>query len=180
VHHTLDRGEQVEGRLGSFCTGRALDDEAVQTDLSWRLAGERSSGSTVLRGYAVAGGPALSPAGRSQAGGARYGASYRAPWDYPRLHRQQALSLQFLARELAGAADSLGFLSRFLLRGLFIVPAELHFAKEAFALHLLFQHFKGLIDIVITNEDLQTIFLFNRWVNGQTTQDLSYGGTYLI
>ena len=42
---------------------------------------------------------------RSEARRARGGASSRGPWDHPRLHRQQALALQFLARELAGAAD---------------------------------------------------------------------------
>lgn len=34
-----------------------------------------------------------------------------------------------------------------------MVPT-LHFAEEAFTLHLLFQSFKGLIDIVVAHNDL--------------------------
>ena len=33
--------------------------------------------------------------------------------------------------------------------------AELHFTEDAFTLHLLFQNFQGLINIVVTNDDLQ-------------------------
>jgi hypothetical protein len=42
---------------------------------------------------------------RSVAGAARGAASSRSSRDHPGLHRQQALALHFLARELAGAAD---------------------------------------------------------------------------
>ena len=40
--------------------------------------------------------------------------------------------------------------------------AELHLAEDAFALHLLLQHLKGLIDIVIADENLHVLFLFDR------------------
>jgi len=48
--------------------------------------------------------------------------------------------------------------------------AELHLAEDAFALHLLLQDFEGLVDIVVTNENLHLVFLFNSAVdraNGQ-------------
>jgi hypothetical protein len=34
------------------------------------------------------------------------------------------------------------------------MPAELHFAKNAFALHLLLERLQRLIDIVVTDENL--------------------------
>jgi hypothetical protein len=37
--------------------------------------------------------------------------------------------------------------------------AEPHFAEEAFALHLLLQHLEGLVDIVVTDENLHAAFL---------------------
>src|SRR5438128_8645874 len=71
-----------------------------------------------------------------------------------RLHRQQAFTLQLLARELAGAAYGFGLFTGLLLGGLFIMTAELHLAENPLALHLLFQRFQGLIDIVVANENL--------------------------
>ena len=35
--------------------------------------------------------------------------------------------------------------------------AELHLAEDAFALHLLLQHLEGLVDIVVTDENLHGI-----------------------
>jgi hypothetical protein len=35
------------------------------------------------------------------------------------------------------------------------MSTELHFAEEALALHLLLQRLEGLVDIVITDENLQ-------------------------
>src|SRR6516162_9500602 len=55
----------------------------------------------------------------------------------PRLHRQQALTLQFFASKLAGAADGLRLLPDSSLRGFFVMAAELHLAEDAFPLHLL-------------------------------------------
>ena len=45
------------------------------------------------------------------------------------------------------------------------MAAELHFAEDALALHLLFQHLEGLVDIVITDENLHAAFLFDRAVD---------------
>ena len=39
---------------------------------------------------------------------------------------------------------------------------KLHLAKDALALHLLLQHLEGLIDIVVTDENLHAAFLFDR------------------
>jgi hypothetical protein len=39
--------------------------------------------------------------------------------------------------------------------------AKFHLAKEAFALHLLLQRFEDLVDIVVTDENLHAVFLFN-------------------
>ena len=39
------------------------------------------------------------------------------------------------------------------------MAAELHLAKDALALHLLLQHPEGLIDIVVTDENLHAAFL---------------------
>jgi hypothetical protein len=65
---------------------------------------------------------------RSVAGAARGAAASRGSWD-PGLHRQQALALHFLARELAGAADSFRLLPRFLFRGFLVTAAELRILK---------------------------------------------------
>lgn len=48
----------------------------------------------------------------------------------------------------------LGLLARFALRRLLIVAAHFHFPENPFALHLLFQGAQGLIDIVVTDENL--------------------------
>src|ERR1700716_639715 len=92
-------------------------------------------------------------------GGAGGAASSRGPWDHPRLHRHRALALQFLARELAGAADGFRLLSNSLLGGLLVMAAELHLAEDALALHLLLQHLEGLVDIVVTDENLHAASL---------------------
>ena len=42
--------------------------------------------------------------------------------------------------------------------------AQLHLAEDTLALHLLLQHPEGLIDIVITDENLHAAFLFDRAV----------------
>jgi hypothetical protein len=41
------------------------------------------------------------------------------------------------------------------------MTAEPHLAEDALALHLLLQHLEGLVDIVVTNENLHASFLFN-------------------
>jgi hypothetical protein len=66
-----------------------------------------------------------------------------------------ALALGALASQLAGATHGLGLLPRLLFRGLLVVVAQLHLAKHAFALQLLFQGTERLIHIVIANDYLQ-------------------------
>jgi hypothetical protein len=92
---------------------------------------------------------------RGQKRGARAGAaSSGGSWDHPRLHRQQTLALHLFAGELAGAADGFRFLPDSLLGGFFVTAAEPHLAEDALALHLFLQHPEGLVDIVVTDENL--------------------------
>jgi hypothetical protein len=72
---------------------------------------------------------------------------------------KQTFALGPLASEFARSADGFGPLTRFFLRRLFVMSAQLHFAENAFALHLFLQRFKGLINVVVTNEDLHAVFL---------------------
>src|SRR5271169_1362987 len=74
--------------------------------------------------------------------------------DRPGFHRQQALALQLLAGELAGAADGFRLFADSALGRLFVVAAQLHLAEHALALHLLLQHLERLVDIVVTDENL--------------------------
>ena len=48
------------------------------------------------------------------------------------------------------------------------MTAEFHLAEDALALHLLLQHLKGLVDIVVTDENLHSALLFDR--AGETTE----------
>jgi hypothetical protein len=91
---------------------------------------------------------------RSEAGARAGAASSGGPWDHPRLHRQQTLALHLFAGELAGAADGFRFLPDSLLGGFFVTAAEPHLAEDALALHLFLQHPEGLVDIVVTDENL--------------------------
>ena len=50
------------------------------------------------------------------------------------------------------------------------MPAEFHFAKDALALHLSLQRLEGLIDIVVANENLHVVLLFNPTVDRPNTQ----------
>ena len=78
------------------------------------------------------------------------------------LHRKQAFALHLLAGQLAGAAHGLGLFAGALFGGLFIMTAQLHFAENALALHLLLERLEGLIDIVVANENLHACFLFSK------------------
>jgi len=42
------------------------------------------------------------------------------------------------------------------------MATEFHLAEYAFALHLPLQHLKGLVDIVVADENLHAVFLFDR------------------
>ena len=46
------------------------------------------------------------------------------------------------------------------------MAAEFHLAEYAVALHLLLQHPEGLVDIVVADENLHAMFLFDRAVKG--------------
>ena len=62
--------------------------------------------------------------------------------------------------KLAGAADGLRLFPHSPLGGFFVVAAKFHLAEDPLALHLLLQHLEGLIDIVVTDENLHAAFLF--------------------
>ena len=55
---------------------------------------------------------------------------------------------------LARATDSGCVLTRPLLRRLLVMPTQLHFTIDAFSLQLLLERAEGLIDIVVTDDDL--------------------------
>jgi hypothetical protein len=72
---------------------------------------------------------------------------------------QQAFALSLLACSLAGTANGFCFFTDTALGWLFESLARLHFAEETFPLHLLLQNPKGLFNIVITDENLQSFSL---------------------
>src|SRR4051795_6061682 len=65
-----------------------------------------------------------------------------------------ALAFHALAQQLAGAAYGFRLFAGALLGRLLVVPAQLHLAENPLALHLLLQRAQGLIDIVVTNQNL--------------------------
>ncbi len=71
----------------------------------------------------------------------------------------QPFALGQFAGQLAGAANSFAFFASALFGRLFISPATLQLTIEAFTLKLLFQDAERLVDIVVTNEDLQCLTL---------------------
>jgi hypothetical protein len=70
---------------------------------------------------------------------------------------KETFALQFLARQLAGPADCFRLLTCALFGGLFIMAAKLHFAENSLALHLLLERLEGLIDVIVTNENLHAV-----------------------
>src|ERR1700730_16661872 len=72
-------------------------------------------------------------------------------------HGNQAFALRLFPRRLARAANGFRFLAGLALGRFFIRLAALHLAKNALALHLLFEDSQGLIDIVVANDDLQNV-----------------------
>src|SRR6266849_4133432 len=97
---------------------------------------------------------------QSKAGSARraWRAAGAGPGRGARFHRQQALALQALARELACPANRLGLFTRLFFGRFLVVPAQLHLAENALALHLLLQRLEGLIDVVVANLNQQAVF----------------------
>ena len=66
----------------------------------------------------------------------------------------EPLTLESLALHLAGAADGFGGLAGAAFRRLFVMAAQLHLAKDPFALHLLFERFQRLVDVVVAYQNL--------------------------
>jgi hypothetical protein len=52
------------------------------------------------------------------------------------------------------------------------MAAEFHLAEDALALHLLLQRLEGLINIVVTDENLHAAFLFDRAIDGPMAKAL--------
>lgn len=74
----------------------------------------------------------------------------------------QAFALRLLAGELAGPTHGFVFLADPLFRGLLVGPATLQLAEDTFALQLPLQNLEGLVDIVLTDFDLQGNSPFRR------------------
>ena len=72
---------------------------------------------------------------------------------------RKPFALHALALQLAIAADGLGPLAGALLARLLIGTAELHLPEDAFALHLLLQRLERLVDVVVADDDLQSLEL---------------------
>jgi hypothetical protein len=109
-------------------------------------AAAKSTAATEPAGTAARAAPA-----RSAAAAALCARSAR---HYLRLHRNEALALRALSGELAGAAHRLRLLAGLLFRGLFVMATKLHLAEDALALHLFLERLEGLIDVVVTDENL--------------------------
>jgi hypothetical protein len=71
----------------------------------------------------------------------------------------QAFALSLLANQLARAAHRFALLPRSFLGRLLVKPLALDLPEDAFALHLFLQDLHRLIDIVVTNVDLQKTLL---------------------
>jgi hypothetical protein len=63
---------------------------------------------------------------------------------------------RLLARKFPGSAGCFSLLPGRFLGGLLVEPTPFHFAKYAFPLHFLLQDSKGLIDVVVADEHLQS------------------------
>ena len=67
----------------------------------------------------------------------------------------QAFALGPLAGKLASAANGLALLAHSLFRWLFVSAAAFHLAKHTLALELLLQGPKGLVNVVVSDDDKQ-------------------------
>src|SRR5262245_22297899 len=72
-------------------------------------------------------------------------------------HGDQAFALGLFSGGLARAPDGFRLLAGLALGRFFIRLAAFHLTKNALALHLLFEHPESLIDIVVSNDDLQNV-----------------------
>src|SRR5690606_30912807 len=69
----------------------------------------------------------------------------------------QPLADRGLAGCLARAAHGLGRFAHPLLRGLLVILAQLHLTENALALKPLLEHAESLVDIVVSNKNLQSV-----------------------
>lgn len=63
-------------------------------------------------------------------------------------------ALDALAGQFAGATHGFSLLASALFGRLFVVHVALHFTERAFTLHLLLEGLQGLVDVVVTDENL--------------------------
>jgi hypothetical protein len=66
-------------------------------------------------------------------------------------------ALRTLTGQLASPADSFCLFARAFFGGFLVIVAKLHLPEDAFPLHLLFEGFQRLIDVVVTDMDLHAI-----------------------
>jgi hypothetical protein len=80
-----------------------------------------------------------------------------------KLHRalSETFPLQPLAFQLPGTPDGFRRFARTPFGRLLVVSPEFHLPEYAFALHLLLQRFKRLVNVIISNEDLHEARLLN-------------------
>ena len=71
----------------------------------------------------------------------------------------EAFALGALAGQLAGATNGFGLFAGALLGGLFVEIAQLHLAKDSFALKLLLERAERLVNVVVAYEYLHVSFL---------------------
>ena len=76
--------------------------------------------------------------------------------DFPTGADTSLIPFSPLAIGFPSAADGCRALTGSLLGRLLEVPAKLHFAIDALALQLLFQGTKGLVDVIVADDDLHT------------------------
>src|SRR5262249_1171641 len=65
-----------------------------------------------------------------------------------------AFAVHPFAHQLAIAAHRLGLLPCASFRWFLVIAAELHLPEDALALHLLLERTQGLLDVIVTNDDL--------------------------
>ena len=69
----------------------------------------------------------------------------------------QSLALSQLAGRFTDAANGFTLFTGALFGGFFVGFARFHFPENAFTLQLLLQNTEGLIDVVVSNQNLQVI-----------------------
>jgi len=73
----------------------------------------------------------------------------------------ESFILRLLARKLARATDRLALLPGDLLGRFLVKSSAFHLSEDAFALHLPFQGFERLINVVVANEYLHELLLIS-------------------